>query len=65
MSKSKPRVALKTQNGELTMPLSKALWIVWRALTYPIFITAAGFLWGSEGVLIAVGFLILTNKGEL
>jgi hypothetical protein len=61
----KAKLALKTGTGELTMPLSKAIWIVWRAATYPIIITAAGFIWGVEGVAIAAGFLILTFRGEI
>jgi hypothetical protein len=61
----KPQVALITKNGLLKMPLSKAIWKAWRAATYPIIITAAGFLWGVEGVAIAAGFLILTFRGEI
>jgi hypothetical protein len=61
----KPQVALITKNGLLKMPLSKAIWIVWRAATYPIIITAAGFIWGVEGAAIAAGFLILTFRGEI
>jgi hypothetical protein len=65
MSKPKPLLALKTKQGELTMPLSRAIWITWRASTYPIIIAAAGYIWGGEGALIAVGLLILTFKGEI
>lgn len=62
---TKPVLALKTKQGELTLPLTRALWLVYRVASYPTVIALTLYLYGTEASVFAVAALILTYRGNL
>lgn len=64
-SKSKPLLALKTRQGELTLPLAKAVWLVYRVASYPLLIALTAYLYGTEAAVFAGVVLLMTYRGRL
>jgi len=62
---TKPTLVLALRGKNLSLPLSRLLWVLWRLATYPLTLLAAYYFLGTEGVLFTALLLVLTNRGQL
>jgi hypothetical protein len=63
--KQQPKLILTIAGKNLQVTVSKAMWGVWRVLTYPLAITAGYYFFGTDGALFTTVLLVLTNRGQI
>jgi hypothetical protein len=66
MSKNnEPLLTLRTGKVQLSLPVRKAGWLMWRIATYPIALSIAYHLYGIDGVILVAALQILNNRGQV
>jgi hypothetical protein len=65
MKKNEPLLTLRTGKVNLTLPVGKAAWMLWRIASYPLQLVAAYYLFGMPGLLFTVILQITNNRGQL
>jgi hypothetical protein len=63
--KPQPKLTLSINGRNLQVGVNKALWGVWRVLTYPLAITAGYYFFGTDGAIFTAILLTLNNRGQL
>jgi hypothetical protein len=62
---SKPVITYRVGRQEYRLPLDRAVWVLWCALTYPLCILAAYLLLGTNAAIFTVILFVLTNRGKI
>lgn len=62
---NKPTLILNVSGKSLSLPVTKALWAVYRIASYPLTVTAGYYFFGLDGAIFTTILLILTFRGQL